>query len=182
MDVLETMDTNKTQVTLHCISWYVKGVYLNTYMSGRHEVCNSILLGKVSQMFMCTFKIYNFKIWTLLLTNFEALSFFSRFMENESERGTNKSCEPRKSSRVICSFFFCAQIHSPWTQKKDTHSLYWQHFQQRPFLKFSEKSYKFKILTVTGTSHHFMYWSLRMWFSQLPNYFLTVVIGNRIEI
>ena len=52
-------------------------------------------------------------------------------------------------SRAIC--LFPATIHSPWTQKKDTHSLYLQYFQQRLFLKFSEKGYKFKILTVMGT-------------------------------
>ena len=35
--------------------------------------------------------------------------------------------------------------------KKDTHSLYLQCFQQRLFLKYSEKNYKFKIPAVTDT-------------------------------
>ena len=39
--------------------------------------------------------------------------------------------------------------HEP--RKKDTHSLYLQCFQQGPFFKFSDKHYKFKIPTATGT-------------------------------
>ena len=35
--------------------------------------------------------------------------------------------------------------------KKDTHSLYLQCFQQGPFLKLLAKSFKLKIPTVTGT-------------------------------
>ena len=81
--------------------------------------------------------------------------FFSGFIGNESERGANKSREPRSGSRTIC--LFRATILSPWTQKKDTHSLYLQCIQQGPFLKFSDKRYKFKIPTATGTLHHFMY-------------------------
>ena len=60
-----------------------------------------------------------------------------------------------KTNHVNCEaalgqfVFFRATIHSSWTQKKDTHSLYLQCFQQRPLLKFSEKSFKFKIPTVT---------------------------------
>ena len=50
---------------------------------------------------------------------------------------TNKLHEPRSRSRAIC--LFCDTIHSPWTQKKDTHSLYLQCFQQRVFLKFCKK-------------------------------------------
>ena len=36
-------------------------------------------------------------------------------------------------------------------RRKDTHSLYLQCLQQGLFLKFSEKSYEFKLPTVTGT-------------------------------
>ena len=64
--------------------------------------------------------------------------FFSGFMGKESERG----------SRTI---LFRASIHSHEPRKKDTHSLYLQCFQQEPFLKFSDKSYKFKIPKATGT-------------------------------
>ena len=46
---------------------------------------------------------------------------FSGFMENESERGTYKSPENHFVVQAIC--FSRALIHSPWTQKKDTHSL-----------------------------------------------------------
>ena len=65
--------------------------------------------------------------------------------------------------------------HEP--RKKDTHSLYLQCFQQRPFLKFSEKSFKFS----NGPSLHLTYLSLRMWFNPLPNSLLTLFIGNWTE-
>ena len=42
--------------------------------------------------------------------------FFSRFMGNESQCGTNKSREPR--SEAIC--LFRTAIHFPWTEKKKT--------------------------------------------------------------
>ena len=41
---------------------------------------------------------------------------FSGFMGNESERGTNKSREPRSGSRSIC--LFRATIHSPMNPEK----------------------------------------------------------------
>ena len=60
--------------------------------------------------------------------------------------GMNRS--KGQTNRVNCKV---APIHSPWTQKKGTHSLYLQCFYQRSFLKFSEKSYKFKFLLFTDT-------------------------------
>ena len=39
----------------------------------------------------------------------------------------------------------------PMNPEKDTHSLYLQCFQQGPFPKFSDKRYKYKIPTATGT-------------------------------
>ena len=96
--------------------------------------------------------------------------FFSRFMGNESQCGTNKSRKPRSGSRAIC--LFRTAIHFPWTEKKwseftrfvcsalrlisheprkkDTHSLYLQCLQQRPLLKFSEQSKKFKFPAEIG--------------------------------
>ena len=96
--------------------------------------------------------------------------FFSRFMGNESQCGTNKSREPRRGFRAIC--LFRTAIHFPWTEKKrsqftrfvcsalqfisheprkkDTHSLYLQCLQQRPLLKFSEQSKKFKFPAEIG--------------------------------
>ena len=74
--------------------------------------------------------------------------FFSGFMGNDSEHGINKSRKLRSSFRMIC--LFRTTIRYPWTQKKDTYSLYLQCFQQGPFLKFSDKRYKFKIPTATG--------------------------------
>ena len=96
--------------------------------------------------------------------------FFSRFMGNEAQCGTNKSREPRSGSRAIC--LFRTAIHFPWTEKKrsqftrfvcsalrfitneprkkDTHSLYLQCLQQRPLLKFSEQSKKFKFPAEIG--------------------------------
>ena len=61
--------------------------------------------------------------------------FFSRFMENESQCGTNKSREPRSGSRAIC--LFRTAIH-------------WQCLQQRSLLKFSEQSKKFKFPAEIG--------------------------------
>ena len=69
-------------------------------------------------------------------------------MGNESQCGTNKSREPRSGSRAIC--LFRTAIHFPWTEKKDTHSLYLQCLQQRFLLKFSEQSKKFKFPSEIG--------------------------------
>ena len=59
----------------------------------------------------------------------------------------------RVNREAVLGRFVCSALrfipHEP--RKKDTHSLYLQCFQQRLFLKFSEKGYKFKIPTVTGT-------------------------------
>ena len=73
---------------------------------------------------------------------------FSRFMGNVSQCGTNKSREPRSGSRAIC--LFRTAIHFPWTEKKDTHSLYLQCLQQRSLLRFSEQSKKFKFPSEIG--------------------------------
>ena len=54
----------------------------------------------------------------------------------------------RSGSRPI--YLFRATIHSPWTQKKKTLIPYiYNASNEGPFLKFSEKNYKFKIPTVT---------------------------------
>ena len=75
-----------------------------------------------------------------------------------------------RGSRAIC--LFRTAIHFPWTEKKrsqfmrfvcsalrfisheprkkDTHSLYLQCLQQRPLLKFSEQSKKFKFSAEIG--------------------------------
>ena len=53
-------------------------------------------------------------VWTAI--------FFSRFIGNESQCGTNKSHENRFAVHAIC--LFRTAIHFPWTEKKkDTHSL-----------------------------------------------------------
>ena len=100
----------------------------------------------------------------------------SGLMGNELERGTNKSCEQRSSSRqFVCSAFRFIPCEP---RKRGNHSLYLQCFHQRSFLKFSEKSYKFKFLLFTGMLNLIWCRSLRMWFAQLMNYLLTVFIGN----
>ena len=91
----------------------------------------------------CLMSVNKGKRYDYQLRN-ECLFFWVHGGMNRSAGQTN-----RVSLRAIC--LFRAKIHSPWTQKKDTHSLYLQCFQQRPFLKFFDKSYKFKISTVTGT-------------------------------
>ena len=78
------------------------------------------------------------------------MCLFFWFIGNELEPGTNKLREPQSGSRAICSTLRFI-LHEP---RKSTHSLYWQWFQQRPFLKFSKKSDTFKILAVTGSTGH----------------------------
>ena len=56
--------------------------------------------------------------------------------------------EKKIAVHAIC--LFRTAIHLPWTEKKDTHSLYLQCLQQRPLLKFSEQSMKFKIPAEIG--------------------------------
>ena len=64
--------------------------------------------------------------------------FFIGSWGRNRSAGQTTLYEPQSISRAICLFH--SPIHSPWTQKKDTHSLHLQCFQQRPFLKFLEKN------------------------------------------
>ena len=71
--------------------------------------------------------------------------------------GMNRSAgqtNPVNLGRSVCSALRFIP-HEP--RKKTLIPLYLQCFQQGPFLNFSEKRYKFKIPTATGTLHHFMY-------------------------
>ena len=65
--------------------------------------------------------------------------------------GMNRSAE--QTTRFSGDLFVPRYDSFPMNpEKKDTHSLYLQCFQQRrPYLKFSELSYKFEITTVTST-------------------------------
>ena len=79
--------------------------------------------------------------------------FFSRFMGNESQCGTNKSHENREKNESQCGTNKSRSAlrfisHEP--RKKDTHSLYLQCLQQRFLLKFSEQSKKFKFPSEIG--------------------------------
>ena len=92
--------------------------------------------------------------------------FFSRFMGNESQCGTNKSHENRFSSEMnrsaeqtnrvnretVLVRFVCSALLfvSHEQRKKDTHSLYLQCLQQRSLLRFSEQSKKFKFPSEIG--------------------------------
>ena len=79
----------------------------------------------------------------------ECVSFFlGSWGMNRSVGQTNRVNREAVLVRFVCSALRFIP-HEP--REKDTHSLYLQCFQQRPFLKFSEESYKFKIPTVTGT-------------------------------
>ena len=60
--------------------------------------------------------------------------FFSRFMRNESQCGTNKSREPRSGAVLVR--FVCSALRFI--------------LQQRPLLKFSEQSKKFKFPAEIG--------------------------------
>ena len=75
--------------------------------------------------------------------------FFSRFIGNESHCDSFLMNREKKIAvHAIC--LFRTAIHFPWTEKKDTHSLYLQCLQQRPLLKFSEQSKKFKFPAEIG--------------------------------
>ena len=142
----------KTYNTLMCKVNF--GIQYNTFvrcgiLSEETEVkvyCQSKLYSLVTRLRACL--IFN-------VTNILGMSvLFSGLMGNETGRGTNKSREPRSVSlgRFVSSahrFIF------PWTKKKDTHSLYLQFLQHVPYLKFSDKRYKFKLPTAKGTYHQF---------------------------
>ena len=103
----------------------------------------------------------------------EWVSFFlGSWGMNRSAGQTNRVNREAVLDRFVCSALRFIP-HEP--RKKDTHSLYLQCVQQRPFLKFSEKSYKFKILTVTDTKLHLMYKSLRQWFGPTAELFVDSV-------
>ena len=127
------------------------------------------------------YKEPNFMAYIIMQIRFYVLSWYYGASEvKHLFTRANISHEPRSGSRAIC--LFRPLNYFPLTQKK-THFLHLQCFKQIPFLKFSEKRYKFKIPKVTGTYPHLMYWSLRMWLVQLPNYLLTVVssgIGSNV--
>ena len=82
--------------------------------------------------------------------------FFSGYMGNESYIARDKQIA-WTAKRFSGDLFVPRYDYSPWTQKKDTHSLYLQFFQQRLSLKFPEKGYEFKIPIVTCTWLHLMY-------------------------
>ena len=74
--------------------------------------------------------------------------FLGSWGMNRSAGQTNRVKREAVLLRFVCS----ALRFIPHEQKKkDTHSLYLQCFQQGPFLKLSNKRYKFKIPTATGT-------------------------------
>ena len=83
-----------------------------------------------------------FKIGTSDFLNLGMSVFFLGSRGKELERMTNKSREPRFSDNLFVPRSYSFLDHP---RKKDIHSLYLQCFQQRPFLKLSNKSYKFKI-------------------------------------
>ena len=78
----------------------------------------------------------------------ECLFFLGSWGMNCSAGQTNRVNREAVLGRFVCSALRFIP-HEP--RKKDIHSLYLQCFQQRPFLKLSEKSYKFKIPTETDT-------------------------------
>ena len=85
------------------------------------------------------------------------------------------------AKRFSDNLFVLRSDSFPIIPEKGTHFLYLQCFHQRSFQKFSEKRYKFKLLLFTETLTLIWCKSLRVWFGQLANYFMTVLIGNRIE-
>ena len=78
----------------------------------------------------------------------EWVSFFLGSWEmNRSEEQTNRVNREAVLVRFVCSALRFIS-HEP--RKKDTHSLYLQCLQQRPLIKFSEQSKKFKFPAKIG--------------------------------
>ena len=69
-------------------------------------------------------------------------------MNRSAEQINRVNREKKIAVYAIC--LFRTAIHFPWTEKKDSHSLYLQCLQQRPLLKFSEQSKKFKFPAEIG--------------------------------
>ena len=113
-----------SQCSLISRTW-INDISCNTY--GSCKAISHVLLG-------CTFK--------------EWVSFFLGSWDmNRSAEQTNRVNREAVLVRFVCSALRFIS-HEP--RKKDTHSLYLQCLQQRPLLKFSEQSKKFKFPAEIG--------------------------------
>ena len=78
--------------------------------------------------------------------------FLGSWEMNRSAEQTNRVNHEAEKKRSQFTRFVCSALrfisHEP--RKKDTHSLYLQCLQQRPLLKFSEQSKKFKFPAEIG--------------------------------
>ena len=93
--------------------------------------------------------LYNFHKYCMIYRLFkEWVSFFLGSWDmNRSAEQTNRVNREAVLVRFVCSALRFIS-HEP--RKKDTHSLYLQCLQQRPLLKFSEQSKKFKFPAEIG--------------------------------
>ena len=92
------------------ISYFARRILEGLFFGGIVNIRNECLFFSVHGKWIT---VRNKQIaWTMV--------FFSRFMGNESQCGTNKSHENRFADHAIC--LFRTAIHFPWTEKKDTHS------------------------------------------------------------
>ena len=105
-------EKNSTQV--HLGNWYSNHEHFQQQTSKCSETC--------SKWKMC---IFGENVFVIHLRN---KCHFIWLWGNDSECGTNKTRELRCRSRAFC--LFCNPSHSPWTQKKGTHSFYLQIFKQ----------------------------------------------------
>ena len=88
------------------ISYFARRILEGVFVGGIVNIRNECLFFSVHGKWIA---VRNKQIaWTAI--------FFSRFMGNESQCGTNKSHETRFAVHAIC--LFRTAIHFPWTEKK----------------------------------------------------------------
>ena len=113
------------------VSYFILWTLLKLYDSFPDKYSHQVV-PVVGQITRAVIKLWEFWIYNVYrrilgrvfvgnIVNIRNECLFSGFMGNESERGTNKSSENRFTVHAIC--LSCTLIHSPWIQKKDTHSL-----------------------------------------------------------
>ena len=88
------------------ISYFARRILEGVFVGGIVNIRNECLFFSVHGKWIA---VRNKQIaWTTI--------YFSRFMENKSQCGTNKSHENRFAVHAIC--LFRTAIHFPWTEKK----------------------------------------------------------------
>ena len=133
----------RTVAKVNCINCYPTTRHI--MFVARQNSCNTKHYLTFIKSVLLLFLNWSEGLESVFLSIYEWVSFLAPCRMNPSEG----QAKLQSASRAIC--LFRAPIYSEWTKKKDTHSLYLQCFLQWPFLKFSERSSKFKFPTIMGT-------------------------------